>query len=115
MLSLDYNINMKQILVYKTESGKCPYEDWFYTLDKTVQVRVEKRLERVKNGNYGDYKRLDNDLFELRFTYGSGYRIYFTETNSILVILLSAGDKKSQSDDIKKAKIYLTDLIERNK
>ena len=115
LLSLDYNINMKQILVYKTSSGKCPYDDWFYRLDKTMQARIEKRLERVEEGNYGDFKKLDSDISELRFAFGSGYRIYFTEADNIVIILLCAGDKSTQKDDIKKAKKYLEDLIERNK
>ena len=115
MLFLDYNIYMKNILVYKTSTGKCPYEDWFYNLDKPTQARIEKRLERVEEGNYGDFKKLDSDISELRFTFGSGYRIYFTETNDIIIILLCAGDKSTQTEDIKKAKKYLKDLIERNK
>ena len=106
---------MKQILVYKTSNGKCPYDDWFYRLDKTMQARIEKRLERVEEGNYGDFKKLDSDISELRFAFGSGYRIYFTETDNIIIILLCAGDKSTQKDDIKKAKKYLEDLIERNK
>ena len=106
---------MKQILVYKTSNGKCPYDDWFYKLDKAVQARIEKRLERVEEGNYGDFKKLDSDISELRFAFGSGYRIYFTETDNIIIILLCAGDKSTQKDDIKKAKKYLEDLIERNK
>ena len=115
VLSIDYNIIMKQILVYKTESGKCPYDEWFYKLNKTMQARIEKRIERVEEGNYGDFKKIDADISELRFTFGSGYRIYFTEANDIIVILLCAGDKSTQKDDIKKAKRYLKDLIERNK
>ena len=115
MLFLDYNINMKQIFTYKTATGKCPYEEWFYKLDKTTQVRIEKRLERVEEDNYGDFKKLDSDISELRFNFGCGYRIYFAETNDIIVILLCAGDKSMQTEDIKKAKKYLKDLIERNK
>ena len=87
----------------------------FYKLDKTSQARIEKRLERVEEGNYGDFKKLNDNLSELRFTFGGGYRIYFTEINDIIIILLCAGNKNSQSDDIKKAKKYLDDLIERNK
>ncbi len=106
---------MKEILYYKTATDKCPYDNWFYKLDKTSQARIEKRLERVEEGNYGDFKKLNDDLSELRFTFGGGYRIYFTEINDIIIILLCAGNKNSQSDDIKKAKKYLDDLIERNK
>lgn len=106
---------MKQILAYKTSKGKCPYDEWFYKLDKVMQARIEKRLERLEEGNYGDFKKLDKDISELRFAFGSGYRIYFAEANNIIIILLCAGDKSTQTDDIKKAKQYLNDLIERNK
>lgn len=106
---------MKEILTYKTAQGKCPYEDWFCKLDRAIQVRIEKRLERVEEGNYGDFKKIDGDISELRFTFGSGYRIYFTEANDFIVILLCSGDKSTQQDDIKKARKYLNDLIERNK
>ena len=105
---------MKQILVYKTKNGKCPYDIWFSSLDKSIQVRVYKRLERVQEDNYGDYKKIDNDISELRFSFGAGYRIYFTEQDNIIIILLCAGDKSTQTDDIKKAKKYLQDLKERN-
>ena len=115
MLFLDYNDYMKEILTYRTSTGKCPYDEWFYKLDKSIQARIEKRLERVEEGNYGDFKKLDCDISELRFAFGSGYRIYFTETNDIIIILLCAGNKNTQKDDIQKAKEYLKDLIERNK
>ena len=49
-----------------------------------------------------------------RFTFGSGYRIYFTEQDEIIVLLLCAGDKSTQSKDIQKAKMYLKELNERN-
>lgn len=39
--------------------------------------------------------------------FGAGYRIYFSEINNVLIILLSGGDKSTQSKDIKKAKEYL--------
>lgn len=106
---------MKEILTYKTSTGKCPFDEWFYKLDKTTQARIEKRLERVQEGNYGDFKRLDSDISELRLVFGSGYRIYFTELNDIIVILFCGGDKSTQKEDINKAKKYLNDLIERNR
>ena len=49
---------MKQIFTYKLENGKCPYDIWFSKLDKANQVRIYKSLERLQEGNYGDFKVL---------------------------------------------------------
>ena len=114
VLFLSCNIVIKNILVYKTSAGKCPFEEWFYKLDKTAQARIEKRLERVKENNYGDFKKLNSNISELRFDFGSGYRIYFTEFNNIIILLLCAGDKSTQQNYIKKAETYLIELINRN-
>ena len=115
MWSLDYNINMKEILTYKAKDGKCSFDIWMKSLDNSMKVRVSKRIERVEEGNYGDYKKLDSDISELRLKFGSGYRIYFTEVDNVIIILLCGGDKSTQAKDIEKAKEYLLDLKERNK
>ncbi len=47
---------------------------------------------------------LEKALSELRIFYGPGYRVYFVKQNSVVVILLSGGDKSSQQADIAKAK-----------
>lgn len=82
-------------------------------------ARINKRPDNIaKNkiksrpndrGNFGDTKNIGDDLYELRLFFGSGYRIYYTIENDILVILFSGGDKSSQNEDIKKAKLYLKD------
>jgi len=48
--------------------------------------------------------------YELRFTLGKGYRVYYTIQNGVLVLLLNAGDKSKQSKDIELAKTYLKNL-----
>jgi len=65
------------------------------------------RLIRIENDNFDDFKKLDNEISELKFSFGKGYRIYFSEINNIIVLLLNAGDKKTQTKDILKAKEYL--------
>ncbi|WP_341789239.1 MULTISPECIES: type II toxin-antitoxin system RelE/ParE family toxin [unclassified Rickettsia] len=65
--------------------------------------RVINRLVRLEYGIYGDYKNIQGKLYELRFFFGRGYRIYFTEKNNEIILLLNAGDKDTQSKDIKKA------------
>lgn len=72
MWSLDYNISMKEILTYKTYDGKCPFDMWLNNLDNSMKVRISKRMERFAEGNYGDCKKIDSDISELRFKFGQG-------------------------------------------
>lgn len=104
----------KEIRNYVLPSGKVPFIDWLSSLDRIPRMRVRQRLDRVQLGNYGDYKSVGDDVLELKFTFGPGYRIYFTEQDETIVILLCAGDKKSQETDIEKAKLYLKELKERS-
>ena len=68
------------------------------------------RIDRVKNGNFGDFKSLGNNLFELRFFFGGGLRIYYTLRNHQVVLLLNGGSKSSQSKDIDKARQIIQEL-----
>lgn len=42
----------------------------------------------------------------MKISSGPGYRVYFAEEGSEIIILLIGGDKKTQSRDIEKAKKY---------
>ena len=101
---------MKKIIYYRTKTGKCPYVDWYNSLDNSVKAQITKRILRISEGNFGDSKKLNAELSELRFKIGSGYRIYYTEFENYIVVLLSAGDKSSQQKDIINANNYLKDL-----
>lgn len=105
-----YNTIMKEIKFYRLSNGKEPVKEWLLDLDKSIRVKVIRRIERIYDNNFGDYKQLDSNLYELRFTIGKGYRIYFTIQNDIIVLLLNAGDKSKQSKDIELAKMYLKDI-----
>ena len=59
------------------------------------------RIERLARGNPGDFKAIGEGVSELRLHYGPGYRVYYKQRGSELVILLAGGDKSSQSKDIK--------------
>lgn len=89
-----------------SERGTSPFKIWLDELNYEFVGRVNNRLKRLKYGNFGDYKNLGDGVFELRLHFGSGYRIYFGKENSKIVILLCAGDKSTQSRDVKKAKKY---------
>lgn len=93
----------KTIIIYKDKEGNAPYSDWLFGLkEKSIRYRAISRVDRVKNGNYGDHKRI-HGIVELRLHFGKGYRIYFGEDGANVVILLIGGDKGSQGKDIKNA------------
>ncbi|HHW4979441.1 TPA: type II toxin-antitoxin system RelE/ParE family toxin [Legionella anisa] len=105
-------IKRKTIKIYQKDNGDCPFISWLESLDATIRYRIKSRLARVAIGNLGEYKTLGDGISELKFKFGSGYRIYYSERDDVIVLLLCAGDKKTQSKDIKLAKEYLNDYLE---
>ena len=80
------------------------FDLWLKKLrDRQAVLAINKRLTRVTLGNFGDYKEVGADIFELRFFIGPGYRVYFTIRDETIVLLLCGGDKSSQEVDIKRA------------
>lgn len=78
-----------KISMYKTDNGKVPFIIWLESIkDPTIRRRIRLRIDRMIDGNFGDSKNLGENLYELRLFFGSGYRIYYTLENDILVILL---------------------------
>ena len=87
------------------------FSRWLTKLkDIQAKVSILRRIERVKEGNFGDYKSICADVSELRITTGPGYRIYYTKKDDEIVILLVGGDKSTQSKDIQKAKQLAEEL-----
>ena len=81
------------------------FSSWLSKLkDIKGKVSIFRRIDRVRNGNFGDYKSVGDNIFELRFTIGPAYRVYYTKVEDEIILLLIAGDKSTQSEDIKKAK-----------
>jgi len=78
---------------------------WFEKLkDRKARAKIAIRIRRISLGNRGDVKSIGGGISELRIDYGPGYRVYFTQRGSQLIILLAGGDKTTQASDIKKAK-----------
>ena len=81
------------------------FDKWLTNLkDRKAKARIQARIDRVEMGNFGDVSPVGEGVSELRIFYGPGYRVYFVKQNSVVVILLSGGDKSSQQTDIAKAK-----------
>lgn len=62
---------------YLTESGSNPFREWLSGLDTRVRARVQARLMRFEEGNFGDHKFLESGVWEARLDFGPGYRVYF--------------------------------------
>ena len=81
------------------------YEQWFRKLkDRQAQARINARIRRIEeSGHFGDIKPVRAGVSEMRIDHGPGYRIYFMQRGSVLVVLLAGGDKRTQDADIKAA------------
>jgi putative addiction module killer protein len=49
-------------------------------------------------------------VYELKFDIGPGYRVYFAKVGLKIILLLCAGAKKKQQQDIEKAQKYFQDF-----
>lgn len=102
------------VLFYALPQGHSPFLEWFRGLkDMRARVAIDKRLTRIENGNFGDVKYFES-LLELRIDYGPGYRIYCGKEAAAVIVILFAGTKKNQSEDIEKAKRFWRDYQQRS-
>ena len=81
-----------------------PFRDWLDDLtDLRARAQVIRRIDRAQAGNLGDVAPVGEGVSEMRIHYGPGYRLYFVRRGREIIILLSGGDKSSQTRDIKTA------------
>ena len=109
MSSIEYTISMKSriVKIATLDKGNAPFIEWLNSLDKATKARIQSRLTRLLENNFGDHKKIDSDISELRCKFGAGYRIYYTEIDNIIILLINGGDKSTQQKDILEAKNIL--------
>lgn len=82
------------------------FDKWLRKLkDLKAKAKILFRIQRIETyGHFGDWKSVGDGIRELRVNFAKGYRVYFTEKDGKIIILLMGGDKSTQQNDIKKAK-----------
>ncbi|MBE6480328.1 MAG: type II toxin-antitoxin system RelE/ParE family toxin [Olsenella sp.] len=83
------------------------FDCWIKGLrDVSARARIVRYFERIQNGEKlaGDLKPVGGHVVEARFSFGPGYRVYLTQRNRQVILLLAGGDKSSQRRDIERAK-----------
>jgi putative addiction module killer protein len=87
-------------IIQQTES----FVKWHESLrDLRARIAISRRIDRAEYGNLGDVKAVGSNVSEMRIDVGTGYRVYFTKRNGLVLILLAGGDKSTQDADIKRA------------
>ncbi len=89
-------IEIKQTATFMTWESKLK--------DQRAKAAIAARIFRLANGLPGDVSPVGQGVSELRIHYGPGYRVYFQQRGTEIVILLCGGDKSSQARDIETAK-----------
>lgn len=81
------------------------FDLWLSTLkDVQAKARIIKRIRSAERGNFGDCRPVGAGITEMRIHSGPGYRVYFTQVENVVYLLLCGGTKRGQDRDITKAK-----------
>ena len=77
------------------------YLEWINSLkDRAGRARIQVRVDRLVHGNPGKHRNLKAGVSEFKIDAGPGYRVYYTEREGELIVLLAGGDKSTQQQDI---------------
>lgn len=82
------------------------FDKWLRKLkDLRAKAKILFRIQKLENEeHFGDCKPGGSGVSELKINYAKGYRVYFSEKDGKIIVLLVGGDKSTQQKDIEKAK-----------
>jgi putative addiction module killer protein len=80
------------------------FDTWLRSLkDNIGKRRIQARLDMLALGHWGNCKPVGEGVTELRLHTGPGYRVYCWQDGAVVVVILCAGDKATQTRDIGQA------------
>ncbi len=100
---------MNTIRFYTDNKGRSRFKEWLAAIrDHRAAAAIQRRIQRMRQDNFGDCKPLRDGVHEMRIDVGPGYRVYYAKAGSTVVLLLCGGDKRTQQADIDRACKYWT-------
>ena len=96
-----------------TEIKRLPeFDEWLDSIkDSMTRLKLNRRLDKVQRGNWGDVKHLQEGVWEMRAFFGAGFRMYYIQHGQVVIVMLGGGDKSTQQRDIDRA-IALSKTLE---
>jgi len=58
------------------------------------RAKIQARIKRLAEGNPGNTKSVGSKVFEMKIDFGPGYRIYYTQHENVMYLLLSGAIKE---------------------
>lgn len=105
----------RNVQSYRTADEKAPVDDWLDSLKAPkAETIINKAINKLRRGlvTSKNSRSIGSGVFELKIDDGPGYRVYFGQVGSV-VVLLCGGDKSTQDQDIQKSKAYWVDYEKR--
>ena len=88
----------KKLKIYDTIEGRQPYSEWLKGLrDVTTVARIRARIDRIEEGNFGDYKPLGTGLFEFKLSFG-GATEFILPSMGIKLSFYSQAETKDRNE-----------------
>jgi len=92
------------------------FVEWLRALrDTQGRAKIIARLDRLEEGNPGNFRGVGGGVIELKIDFGPGYRVYYVQRADVLIVILCGGDKSTQSKDIQRARAMANQLSEEEK
>lgn len=89
--------------MYETPDGKVPFSDWMDVAEGSrINGIIMQRMDRVEDGNLGDWNPVGEGVGEFVFDVEGGY----LGQDGDIIVLLCVGMKRTQTRDIALARKY---------
>lgn len=93
------------------DNGRVPINEFLASVrDKKSRGRILAHIDRMERGLLGDWKEVGG-IYELRLSFGPGYRVYYGKLETVHIVLASGSDKGDQSDAIAEARALFADML----